>query len=142
MEIIEEKKCAICGNYFPLSCFDFNICKNCRNQKRSTLISQRKENDPDYRELINNTEKERHKKIRKCAKNLCNNVPTKQEFLKLVCKVCGREFGIRKTEYDYRLNHSYEPKYCSKKCSGISHSNRFREESQYAKNIKRIQKEI
>lgn len=143
-KIFEVKKCRWCGEWFEINSGFYkgeSICKKCSNLKSSLNLQIRKE-DEDYRISFNEKANAHHKKIRKCAKALCKNVKTKQEIMTLVCPVCGIEFGYVKSEYDSLLRRGkYEPKYCSRKCFGISRSKWWREKSQYAINIKRIMKE-
>ncbi len=59
---------------------------------------------------------------RKCANIAMRNRAPNQKGVKtaprinLICKVCGKEFEIRKKAYEYSLARGCKPKYCSRKC--------------------------
>ena len=69
-----------------------------------------------------------------------------------VCRVCGVELASGENWYTYHERHGvidyiYSTKgqtnfYCSRKCFGVSNRKSYREASPYAKNIKRIRKEV
>lgn len=61
--------------------------------------------------------KSNHRKYcsQKCRLKELWNIRKRREYIKIICKQCGKEFDVGKS--DYRVKHN-TIKYCSQKCSG------------------------
>ena len=81
------------------------------------------------------------RKVRGCAKVLCKSTSS-VEIVKIVCRVCGNEFGMIKCDSDYLDRVGTPRKYCSSKCYGISMTKKWREQSPYAKKINNLLKTV
>lgn len=141
------KQCKKCGEFKPIEEFYSGksnspdgvhyTCKKCEKEEHAKKYY----GDPNFMAHTKNVCNTNKKKRRDCAKALCKKI-NDNLILKLTCPVCGKEFGILKSEYDarYRL-YGVLRRFCSRRCKGIASRREWSEKSPYAQNIKRIRKE-
>lgn len=127
------------------------ICTNCGMQKSrkdfyKATRTRCKECERAYSSVYGKTHRDERTKneIRsyRCAKVFCPSA-NPQQIIHLICKVCGKEYGMMEHRYRYKmsLDDTHHPKYCSSECQHIGLSKKWQQiQSPYAKKIKELQK--
>lgn len=129
-----KKKCCACGQELPMSDFwwattkmgkkrPLSKCKKCllkihresESYKKYRKVLYDSMTDEEYASMLD-YHRQRFKKEYNDFKNLSGCL--KKQPIIIVCKTCGKKFGVTQRRWDRRLekNGSHEPKYCSRAC--------------------------